>query len=503
MKKALVVIVSLLLSLGIVIGLPLLTKDNSEISANISNNTSLVPQEIISYGDKEKTYKKIYANGHLIGVINDIDYLNSLIKDEYKNYEEKFPNTELGFSDDIYLVDEKSFINFENIDDKILKYLVDNDYLGIKTTAVEFSTSEGVYEIIYVKNIDDFYEARDKFLTNFISEETLEKLRNKQQIDTPQELGSVEKNLTMLETISYSDTIVSPHEIFTSVSDIYNFLCYGRNEKREYYTVQEGDTLQAVGYYFGNMWPKQLVLINQDILKSENQVITPGMKINVTYYTSPITINVKKEVLSQEYITPETPEYVEDDSLESGKVKILVQEEVGIKNVLYEETWVNGVLKQGNKLSETTVKHPVRGKIAVGTKLVNLIGTGNYVWPIDNPYITTDFGGYAGHTGTDFINRYGVYTSVYAVDSGIVDETGYRTDMGYYVMINHQNGIRTFYMHLNVPAYVKEGENVYRGQIIGQEGNTGESYGAHLHLTFEVDGVRVNACRYLPCSIIR
>lgn len=503
MRKVIAIIISLGLAIGIVIGLPLVMKQQSQIDANITNETSLVKQEIISYGSNEKTYYKIYSKGKLIGVINDIDYLNGLIDNKYKDYEEEFPNTQLGLSNEVYLVKEKSYTNFENVDDDIMNYLVDNDLLGVKTTAVEFSTSDGIYEIIYVKNINDFLEAHNQFLLNFVSEETITKLQNKEQINSPTEIGTVEKDLKQIETISYKDAVVSPNDIFTNVSDIYNFLCYGRNTEREYYTVKEGDTLQGVGYYFGDMWPKQLYLINQDILSSENQIITPGMKLNVTYYTSPITINVTKEVLSQQFITPDVPEYVEDSSIEAGKTKVLVAEEVGIKNVLFEETWTNGVLQNGTELSETIIKNPVRGKIAVGTKFVNLIGTGNYVWPVDNPYITTDFGGYSGHTGTDFINKYGVYCDVYAVDSGVVSEIGYQYDMGYYAMIDHQNGIRTFYMHLNGPAYVQVGDNITRGQIIGQEGNTGRSDGVHLHLTFEVNGERVDACKYLPCSLIR
>lgn len=503
MKKVIVVLISLILSIGIVIGLPMIMKQKTQIQANISNETSLVQQEILSYSDKELDYNKLYANGKLVAVITDLDYLNGLIKDKYKDFEDEFPNTELGLSNDVYIVKEKSFARFKNVDDNIMSYLVDNDLLGIKTTAVEFSTSDGIYEIIYVKSIDDFYAARDEFLLNFVSEDTLQKLRNKEQINSPSELGSVEMALEMLETITYKDAVVSPHEIFTNEDDIYTFLCYGRNTDREYYTVKEGDTLQGVGYYFGDMRPKQIVMLNKDKLSNENQIITPGMQLNVTYYTSPITINVTKQVLSQQFITPEVPEYIEDESIEAGKVEIIVEEEAGIKNVLFKETWTNGVLQEGEQLSETIIKQPRRGKIAVGTKLTNLVGTGNYRWPVDNPEITTDFGGYLGHTGTDFVNKYEYYCAVYAVDSGVVDEVGYKYDMGYYVMINHGNGIRTFYMHLNVPAYVDVGENVSRGQIIGQEGNSGRSEGIHLHLTFEVDGDRVNACRYLPCDMIR
>lgn len=502
MKKVIAVIISLGLSVAIVMGLPNLINEVNQLQANVINETSLVKQEILSYSKQEHEYNKLYANGKLVGIINDLDYINLLIDEKYKDYEELFPDSNLGLGENVAIVKEKSYVVSENVDDQIVQYLIDNDLLGIKTTAVEFCTNDGIYEIIYVRNTDDFYEARDRFLQNFVSKETLTKLANGEQIAAPSELGTVEIGVKMLETIRFKDAIVAPEQIFMNVNDIYEFLCYGRNSDRQYYVVKEGDTLQGVGYYFGDMTPKQIAMLNPDVLSSENQVVIPGMELNVTYYTSPITVNVTKENLSQEFITPQNPEYVEDESLEAGKTEILIQEETGIKNVLYKETWTNGVLQSGEAISETVIKQPVRGKIAVGTKFTVYVGTGNYIWPIDNPQISCHFGCYLGHTGTDFVNKYNKYGPVYAIDSGVVDDIGYRYDMGYYVIINHNNGVRTFYMHLFSEAYVNIGDNVNRGEIIGQIGNTGRSEGAHLHLTFEVNEQRVNSCYYLPCSLI-
>ncbi|MBQ9425265.1 MAG: peptidoglycan DD-metalloendopeptidase family protein [Erysipelotrichaceae bacterium] len=502
MKKVLAVVLSLILAGAIVYGLPLIRNRTNTVEANIVNETSLVQQEILSYDTKEKTYDKIYDKGKLIGVISDRAYLDSLIADKYKDFEKAFPDTQLGLGNDVYIVSERSYANFANVDDQIMDYLVENDLLGVKTTAVEFSTDEGVYEIIYVRSYDDFAQALEQFYTNFVSDETIAKLVRGEAIESPKELGSVETNVVMHEKISTKEAIVSPTEIFSDKDSIYEFLCYGRNEERVYYTVREGDTLQGVGYYFGDMSPRQLVMLNPDVLSNENQVITSGMQLNVTYYTSPITIEVTRERLTQQLIVPEVPEYIEDEDLEVGIYEVRVQEESGIRNVLYEEKWINGVLESGEMLSENIIKQSKRGVIAVGTKQVYLVGTGSYIWPVDNPSITCHFGCYFGHTGTDIINVYEKYAPIYAVDSGTVDLTGYRYDMGNFVIINHNNGIRTMYMHLNVPAYVEEGQNVTRGQIIGQMGNTGTSEGVHLHLTFEDHGVRRNACNYLPCSML-
>ena len=88
MKKQyiLLVILSFLLSLVIVYGLPLISKSGVEISAELENERSLVPQEVLSYSLKEKTYSKIYHQGRLIGVITDLDDFNRLMADRYVDY---------------------------------------------------------------------------------------------------------------------------------------------------------------------------------------------------------------------------------------------------------------------------------------------------------------------------------------------------------------------------------------------------------------------------------
>ena len=154
MKKFLAIIFCLICAGAIVYGWPFLDKrSNSQIIADLINDKSLLNQEISNYYDYEVSYHKIYSKGKLIGVIKDYDYLMSLIEDKYKDFEDEFPNTSLGLGQDVYIVEEKSYANFENIDDDIFNYLVKNNLLGIKTTEIEFSTSSGVYEIIYVNSI--------------------------------------------------------------------------------------------------------------------------------------------------------------------------------------------------------------------------------------------------------------------------------------------------------------------------------------------------------------
>ena len=217
MKKIIPVIISLILAIGVTLGSEYLLKNDDHIDAGINNEKSLVAQEILSYEKEPKLYKKLYYKGELIGVINDEDYLHSLIDNKYKDYEADFPDTELGYGSDVYETEEYTLARFSNVDDQIMSYLVNNDLLGVKTTSVEFSTEEGVFEIIYVKHYEDFSIALERFLLNFISDEALLKLMRQETIDSPTELGTVEKSIYLRENIERKTAIVSPSVIFKNV----------------------------------------------------------------------------------------------------------------------------------------------------------------------------------------------------------------------------------------------------------------------------------------------
>ena len=75
---------------------------------------------------------------------------------------------------------------------------------------------------------------------------------------------------------------------------------------------------------------------------------------------------------------------------------------------------------------------------------------------------------------------------VYAIQDGQdnnIKATGVKS-YGNYVQIKHANNMYTLYAHLEKKLKVKLGQQVKRGQVLGKEGNSGCSYGTHLH--FEV-----------------
>ena len=129
-------------------------------------------------------------------------------------------------------------------------------------------------------------------------------------------------------------------------------------------------------------------------------------------------------------------------------------------------------------------------------------GTGSLTHPVPGAAITSGFGGRVaptagattGHDGIDYAAGYGA--AVYAADSGTVITAQYNSARGNYIVINHGNGMQTWYQHLS-SMNVTVGQTVARGQVIGNVGTTGISTGPHLHFEVHVGGVPVNPLNYL------
>ena len=68
---------------------------------------------------------------------------------------------------------------------------------------------------------------------------------------------------------------------------------------------------------------------------------------------------------------------------------------------------------------------------------------------------------------------------------------------GYYVMIDHGNGLATLYGHCS-QLLARVGQNVQAGDIIALSGSTDRSTGPHLHFEVRVNGERANPRAYLP-----
>ena len=124
--------------------------------------------------------------------------------------------------------------------------------------------------------------------------------------------------------------------------------------------------------------------------------------------------------------------------------------------------------------------------------------TGTLGHPLPGAPITSPFGwrafDNAHHNGVDFGAPEG--TPIFAAEAGTVIISGFSHSAGNWVVINHGGGLVTMYMHNSVNQ-VSVGQQVVRGQQIALVGNTGNSFGAHLHFQVEINGVPVNPMQFL------
>jgi murein DD-endopeptidase MepM/ murein hydrolase activator NlpD len=110
--------------------------------------------------------------------------------------------------------------------------------------------------------------------------------------------------------------------------------------------------------------------------------------------------------------------------------------------------------------------------------------------------VNSGFGYRSGrmHTGIDFQASWG--DSVGVSMRGTVTFAGVKHGYGNVIVVDHGDGISTYYAHLSA-IYVGVGQTVAASQVIGAIGSTGRSTGPHLHYEVRVYGHPVN-----PTSII-
>lgn len=142
-----------------------------------------------------------------------------------------------------------------------------------------------------------------------------------------------------------------------------------------------------------------------------------------------------------------------------------------------------------------------------------------WYWPTDLRIVTSGFGwrklrnktrtercrrnpsqakalGCKFHTGLDITGSRSQKTFTYATASGTVTFSGNNGGGGKTVKIDHGSGLETIYSH-HAELFVKAGEKVDAGQILGEVGSTGHSTGPHLHIAVKKNGKFQNPFNYI------
>lgn len=122
--------------------------------------------------------------------------------------------------------------------------------------------------------------------------------------------------------------------------------------------------------------------------------------------------------------------------------------------------------------------------------------------------ITQGYG--AGHKAVDLGREHLTGEPIIAHSDGVVVfcQTGHKNQKGAKgnasygncVKLDHGSGYHTLYAHL-ATVCVKHGETVTKGQVIGTMGNTGNSYGMHLHFEVRKDNKHLDPTPYLAADL--
>ena len=131
----------------------------------------------------------------------------------------------------------------------------------------------------------------------------------------------------------------------------------------------------------------------------------------------------------------------------------------------------------------------------------NLLASTPSIRPVDG-WITSKFGyrksPFTGskefHSGLDIANKSG--TKLIATANGRVSYAAKKMYIGNLIIIDHGFGRVTKYGHLK-KLFVKRGQKVKRGDVIGLLGNTGRSTGPHVHYEVRINGTPVNPLKYI------
>ncbi|MBR3759991.1 MAG: peptidoglycan DD-metalloendopeptidase family protein [Ruminococcus sp.] len=260
-------------------------------------------------------------------------------------------------------------------------------------------------------------------------------------------------------------------------------------EKKGVYIAKAGDTSVSVCQMY-NMSLEDFTKLNP---YNASTSLKNGQVINVIETESFLPIKYVKDFETLSFLDYETVEY-ETSALNVGVRSVLVKGAVGEKISNTEVTYVDGIERSRRTVRSVVTKEPVIEQIGIGTYAARpdpncrpVTGSGEMGWPLDGGWISDTFISDRNHKGLDIAANEG--TDIYAAADGVVISAGWNSGgYGYMVQIDHLNGYQTVYGHMS-SVFAVENQTVTKGQLIGAVGDTGNSYGSHLHFEVRYMGV--------------
>lgn len=209
--------------------------------------------------------------------------------------------------------------------------------------------------------------------------------------------------------------------------------------------------------------------------------------------TSIIGIDLLKKAGSYEFAVE-----LSDGSIISSMVEIGAREKYEVPLGIPEKLGGDTKASQ-NTLVSTLAKE----KIATSGLRTNkkTLWTKKFIPPLKEIYITDPYG-FSRKTGEYSIPHKGVDyrakdgTEVLATNRGVVRMTKTFRNYGKTVIIDHGQGLMSYYLHLS-KIKVKVGDVVEQGRVIALSGHSGYTLGAHLHFAIRINDIGIDPVRFL------
>jgi murein DD-endopeptidase MepM/ murein hydrolase activator NlpD len=437
----------------------------------------------------------VYLNGKSIGLIESKAKLENYIDKEQKALKEKY-NVDKVYAPNGLVIQKELTYNgkvlsakevYEKIKD-IESFTIDGYVITIK--------GDDDTKYIYTLDKEYFKKAVEKTVNIFMGETNYNNYIN----DTQEEIkdfGSIIENVYIDEEITIKQTHIPTNEnIITSEEDMAKYVLFSTTEKQKTYTVQAGDTIEKVAYNH-QLSSEEFLVANPEFTDVTN-LLYPGQEVIIGLISPQISVVVEKHIVEKQIRRFETIiKYDPSLAMGSGYEKQAGAD--GEDKVTMKVRYVNGYSEPVYIVSTEELK-PVINRIYIkGGKIIPYVGDSKYWgWPTIKHCRISDVFGYSRgrlHAGID-ISGCGKGSPIYATNNGTVIFTGYEAGgYGNWIEIDHNNGYTTRYGHLS-KIYVKKGETVEKGHVIGAMGSTGRSSGTHLHYEIRYHGVPYNPLNF-------
>ncbi len=269
------------------------------------------------------------------------------------------------------------------------------------------------------------------------------------------------------------------------------------------YEVKQGDTIIGIAEKF-NLKPQSILWGNFDTLADDPHRLQVGQKLRILPLDGVLHDWHEGEglngVASFFGVTPEDIINWPGNNLDMDTIGDYTTPNIQVGTQLFVPGGSRPFISWSAPLISRSdpAKAKIFGPGYCGTILDGYIGSGTYVWPTVEHWLSGyDYTPDTNHWGIDIAGSMG--NAIYAADSGVVVYAGWN-DWGYgnVIMVDHGNGWQTLYGHLS-QLNVSCGTSVSQGAIIGLMGSTGNSSGPHLHFELrDAGGNRVNPHNFLP-----